>query len=144
MNWKDFLVEQLKRHEGFRSKPYRCTANVWTIGYGHTSGVRPDSPPIPRDIAEDLLRQDVLTAIADARAVCPCFDALSPPRKVVLANMAFNLGRTRLAQFVNTLRLICAGDYQQAALHMMKSKWATQVGQRARELSKMMSTGQYP
>lgn len=144
MNWKDFLVEQLKRHEGFRSRPYRCTAGVWTIGFGHTHGVTPDSPPIPRDVAEDILRQDVLVSIEDARAVCPCFDSLSPPRKVVLANMAFNLGRHRLSKFVNTLRFICAGDYKQAALNMLKSKWATQVGQRARELANMMSTGQYP
>ena len=143
MNWKDYLVEQLKRHEGFRSKPYRCSAGVWTIGYGHTGGVTPKSPPMPQDIAEDILRQDVLIAIDDARAVCPCFDALSPPRKVVVANMAFNMGRNTLSQFTNTLRFICSGDYKQAALNMMKSKWATQVGPRARELSQMMSTGQY-
>lgn len=26
----------VKRYEGFRSKPYKCPANVWTIGYGST------------------------------------------------------------------------------------------------------------
>ena len=26
----------VKKYEGFRSKPYKCPANVWTIGYGST------------------------------------------------------------------------------------------------------------
>jgi lysozyme len=25
----------IKHYEGFRSKPYRCPAGLWTIGYGH-------------------------------------------------------------------------------------------------------------
>lgn len=141
MNWERYLLNQLKRHEGFRSRPYRCTAGVWTIGYGHTHGVRPDTPPIPQDIAEQLLFDDMQQAIDDARAVCPCFNQLDPARKVVIANMAFNLGRSRLAQFKNTLGFVCAGDYKNAALNMLKSKWATQVGQRARELANIMSTG---
>ena len=28
------LIAQLKRHEGFRAKPYQCSANKTTIGYG--------------------------------------------------------------------------------------------------------------
>ena len=32
-------VEFIKRHEGFRNSAYKCPAGVWTIGYGHTSGV---------------------------------------------------------------------------------------------------------
>ena len=29
-------VNLVKKYEGFRSKPYKCPANVWTIGYGST------------------------------------------------------------------------------------------------------------
>ena len=25
----------IKHHEGVRTKPYRCPANLWTIGVGH-------------------------------------------------------------------------------------------------------------
>lgn len=144
MNWEKYLLEQLKRDEGFRSKPYKCSAGVWTIGYGHTHGITRNTPPIPQDIAEDILFEDMQIAIDDARAVCPCFNSLDPARKVVLSNMAFNLGRQRLAGFKNTLGFICAGDYKQAALNMLKSKWATQVGQRAVRLANIMSTGKLP
>ena len=36
-------VSLLKDVEGFRSKPYHCTAGVLTIGYGRTQGVTPSS-----------------------------------------------------------------------------------------------------
>lgn len=143
MHWKDYLIHQLKRHEGFRAKPYRCTSGVWTIGYGHTDGITSDTPPIPMDIAEELLYEDAEIAIADARAVCPCFDRLAPARKVVVANMAFNLGRRKLSQFKRTLAAICSEDYQSAALYMMDSLWARQVKGRASRLAQMMSTGDF-
>lgn len=30
----------IKRFEGFRAEAYKCVAGVWTIGYGHTNGVK--------------------------------------------------------------------------------------------------------
>ena len=30
----------IKKFEGFESEAYKCPANVWTIGYGHTKGVK--------------------------------------------------------------------------------------------------------
>lgn len=32
----DFIA----KWEGFEGKAYRCPAGVWTIGFGHTDGVR--------------------------------------------------------------------------------------------------------
>lgn len=34
------LINHIKRSEACRLTAYQDTANVWTIGYGHTSGVR--------------------------------------------------------------------------------------------------------
>lgn len=142
-DWKTKLEEELMVDEGFRSHPYKCTAGVWTQGYGHTSGVTKSSPPISREDARALLSKDIKIAIEDARACVSCFDELDPVRKCVVANMAFNLGRTKLSQFKRTIREICAGKYQTAALYMMESLWARQVKGRAVRLSKMMSTGKY-
>ncbi|WP_076970543.1 glycoside hydrolase family protein [Candidatus Liberibacter solanacearum] len=30
------LIDLIKRFEVLRLKAYRCSAEVWTIGYGHT------------------------------------------------------------------------------------------------------------
>lgn len=32
--------EKMKQFEGLRLTAYRCPAGVWTIGYGHTEGVK--------------------------------------------------------------------------------------------------------
>lgn len=29
-------INLIKKYEGFRSKPYKCPAGIWTIGYGST------------------------------------------------------------------------------------------------------------
>ena len=51
-------IDLIKKHEGFRSKAYRCSANVLTIGYGHTLNVK-STDVITLDQAESFLRQDV-------------------------------------------------------------------------------------
>ena len=33
-------INLIKQHEGLRLEAYRCPAGVFTIGYGHTAGVR--------------------------------------------------------------------------------------------------------
>lgn len=51
-------IELIKKHEGFRSKAYRCSANVLTIGFGHTLNVK-STDVIDKAQAEYFLRQDV-------------------------------------------------------------------------------------
>lgn len=142
MEWEEVLKEDLKRDEGLRLKTYIDTVGVRTIGYGHTKNVK-SRQVITQEQAEQLLDEDIAVAIEDAKIACKCFDKLDGPRKTVIANMSFNLGLERLALFQRTLAAVCSGHYQQAALHMMQSKWATQVKQRAVRLAKRMSTGEW-
>ena len=51
-------IELIKKHEGFRAKAYRCSANVLTIGFGHTLNVK-STDVIDKAQAEYFLRQDV-------------------------------------------------------------------------------------
>jgi len=48
----------IKRFEGCRLESYKCSANVLTIGYGHTSGVK-ETDTITQDEADKLLQEDV-------------------------------------------------------------------------------------
>lgn len=140
--WVRQTIEDLRRHEGCRLKAYRDTVGVWTIGYGHTGPEVKEGLEISQEQADDWLAEDVEEAIRDAKAVVASFDALDFARKTVMVNMAFNLGRKKLSTFHATLAAVNAGDYQSAALHMLASRWATQVKGRARELAKRMSTGE--
>lgn len=41
MKTSDKIKSMIKAWEGCRLTAYRCPAGVWTIGYGHTKGVKP-------------------------------------------------------------------------------------------------------
>ena len=51
-------VSLIKSFEGCRMKAYKCPAGVWTIGYGHTAGVK-EGDTITQDKADDYLRNDL-------------------------------------------------------------------------------------
>ena len=52
-------ISLIKRFEGLRLTAYQCTAGVWTIGYGHTSGVKPTNT-ITQAQAEQYLQEDIV------------------------------------------------------------------------------------
>jgi len=51
----------IRHFEGLKTRAYRCPAGIWTIGYGHTVGVR-RSDVCTKEQAERWLREDVLYA----------------------------------------------------------------------------------
>lgn len=137
MNFRDICRTHLKVDEGVRSKLYRDSLGIWSIGVGRNvqeKGLRPDEIDL-------LLSNDMADAELDARALFPGFDDLSENRKAALLNMSFNLGRDRLAGFRNMRAAVLAGDFDRAADEMLSSKWASQVGDRAKRLAQMMMEG---
>jgi lysozyme len=135
------VFNDLKRHEGCRLKVYRDTVGVWTIGYGHTKGIHEGTKPITQEQAEEWLKEDMQIGFDIARKVFRGYPDMDKVRKSVLVNMAFNLGETNLRKFFTFFRRLQEQNYEGAALQMLDSKWATQVGQRAVELAKRMSSG---
>jgi len=131
------LSAALVRDEGLRLKPYRCTAGKLTIGVGRNL----DDCGISAPEAMALLANDIATVERELDAGAPWWRQLSEPRQHVLANMAFNLGTPGLLKFKNTLALMQAGKFDDAAHAMLASKWAGQVGARATRLARQMQTG---
>lgn len=132
------LEQALVRDEGLRTRPYRCTAGKLTIGVGRNL----DDVGITSAEAMALLRNDinVVTVALDARL--PWWRTLDEARQHVIINMAFNMGIATLLTFKNTLALIQAGKFEDAAAAMLQSKWARQVGPRARRLAAQMKEGE--
>ena len=130
------LKNMLRQHEGIRLKPYVDTVGKTTIGVGRNL----DDIGISNDEAMMLLESDVLTVLADLDRVFPWWRTLSDVRQLVLANMCFNMGITRLSLFKKFLAALQAGEYDLAAAEMLSSKWAGQVGLRAQTLAGIMST----
>lgn len=131
------LVAQLRKHEGVRHKPYKDTVGKLTIGVGRNL----DDKGLSDEEINILLSNDIGDAMDDAATLVVNFWSLTENRQRVLVDMAFNMGRRGLSTFVNTLAAIERGDYEDASRRMLKSKWASQVGQRAITLSQMMKRG---
>jgi lysozyme len=51
-------LQLIKDFEGLRLGSYKCPAGVWTIGYGHTKGVR-QGQVIDQMRADDMLIEDI-------------------------------------------------------------------------------------
>lgn len=52
-------IALIKEFEGLRLKAYLCPGGVWTIGYGHTAGVKPGMV-ISEAQAEEYLKADLI------------------------------------------------------------------------------------
>jgi len=112
MKISDAGLELIKSFEGLYLKAYLCPAKVWTIGYGHTLGVKPGDV-ITKDQAEALLRKDLeqFEAVVNRSVSVPItqgqFDSL--------VSLCYNLGAKA---FVTStlLKKLNAGDYAGAAM----------------------------
>ena len=125
--------EQLKRHEGYRDKPYRCTAGKLTIGFGNNI----EDGGISLDEAELMLKNDVITVLKDLETIFTQKGFKSFPFEVqqVLINMRYQLGAGGFRTFKNTIQLCKQRRWKDMAKNMRLSKWYDQTTNRAEELA---------
>jgi lysozyme len=89
-------VDLICHWEGFRSAPYRCSANVWTIGYGSTrladnSRVTQNTPPVTKDEAMALLQHQLVQYERAVLRLVPV-SLLSQSQYDSLVSFSYNLG----------------------------------------------------
>lgn len=137
---KKQLTKELRRDEGVVPFAYQDHLGYWTIGVGRLIDKRKGGGLSDAEI-DFLLSNDIDRFEKQVIDALPWYSRLDDVRQRVLVNMAFNLGIAGLLGFKNTLAMIERGDYAGAAKGMLNSKWATQVGERARRLATMMETG---
>ena len=93
----------IKYYEGLRLEAYRCAAGVWTIGYGHTAGVK-QGQTITEEQAEEYLRQDCrkFEQYVNNAVYVPITAQLNQNQFDALVSFAFNLG-------AGNLKKLCKG-----------------------------------
>jgi lysozyme len=148
----DALRKLIKRHEGCSLIPYRCPAGKRTIGWGHNFDANPLPPAmgaylrrngsITVEMAEQLLEDDIATAITGVKSLLPDFDSYSENRQNALVSMCFQMGIGTLSKFTTTLRMIRDGDWVSAAGNLLLSKWAKKdTPKRALEVIELLRRG---
>jgi lysozyme len=133
------LIELLKRHEGVKDTLYKCTADKWTIGVGRNL----EDVGLSEDEIEYLLQNDIERTKNLIERYMPWYSDLDEVRQEALINFVFNVGIGTAMKFKNAMAALEAHDYDTAAVEMMDSNWAKQVGSRAVEVTEMIKTGEY-
>ena len=111
MNISETGIQLIKKFEGCSLKAYKCPAGIWTIGYGHTSGVK-EGQTITKAQAEDLLKQDlkqfevVVNNLVNVSLNQNQFDAL--------VSFCYNIGTGNIKNST-LLKLLNKGDHKGAA-----------------------------
>ena len=136
---RDKLHKSLVAHEGFRTLPYIDTTGHISIGVGHNLSAK----GLSRSMVWTLLDQDIADALSEMDHY-PWFAGLDDVRQRVMVEMMFNMGPGTFATFRLLIAAMAEQRYASAALEMMHSTWAAQVGTRATHLAEMMRLGKDP
>lgn len=117
MKTSDKGIALIKAHEGFVPHAYRCPAGIWTIGYGHTSGVKPGDV-ITETQGEAFLRSDI--ALAE-RVVNAAGLKLTQNQFDALVSFVFNVGTGNFNR--STLLKYAKANTNDPRIRQEFSKW---------------------
>jgi len=135
---------QLVFHEGYLKKSYIDSTGLLHGGIGHLLRANeiplyPLNTPISTEQIETWYTQDSASAIKIAQDLIGTnWGNLSDTRKRAVIDLAFNLGRSRLAAFSKFLSAMRDCNFSTAAVELRDSKWFSQVGRRGVNIVSMI------
>ena len=128
------IFEDIKKHEGFKSKVYKCTEGYDTIGYGFAI----KDLIIDKDVADLILMKKLHALLERVVIAFPWFKDIEDDAKEVVINMCYQLGLRGFSKFKKTIYLLETEQYEDASVEMLDSLWAKQTPNRAKELSEKL------
>lgn len=136
MSFESDLLKQIKEHEGLVLKPYKCTANKLTIGYGHNL----EDNGLSKTACEFILFEDIDEAKKNLYAVFTrkFFESLSDKQKIALIDMMFNLGLSRFLTFKKFILAVKNKDFIKASAEIINSRAYQQNKRRYQKLSEQI------
>lgn len=149
------IVDRVTLHEGYKTQVYNDSLGIPTVGVGFNL-TRKDAPQLLKKIGANiekiksgsskltdaqvkmLLHHNLTQAKSDCLKIIENFKSLPEPVQGVLVEMSFALGINRFLGFKRFLLNIENRKFKTAASELLGSKWATQVGNRAKTLAKIL------
>ena len=134
------LQKELERDEGVKYEVYLDHLGHPTFGIGHL--ITDDDPEcgaavgtkVSDDRVKEAFSSDIETVLSDCERLYEDFRDLPEEAQLIIANMMFNMGYTRLSKFRGMKRGVDARDWTAAADEMVDSRWYKQVTNRADRL----------
>ena len=134
-DYMTLAMKFIKQHEGWRGVAYNdlnglpinlgCllsgsyTHAKTTIGYGFNI----EDLELPKEVADIWLQFILRNILREVRNAFPAFSRLSPNRKAVILDMAYNMGVPRLVGFKNMWNALQCKDWKRAHAEALDSKW---------------------
>lgn len=123
-------IKLIKEFEQLYLEAYLCPAGVWTIGWGHTKGVKPGMK-ITEEQAEELLEEDMQEAI---RVVERLNVDLSDNQYNALVSFVFNIGGSAFATSTIRRKILANPENPKIAEEIKKWKYATNPKTKKKEV----------
>ncbi len=137
-NVSEFTKSLIKKHEGCRTKPYRDSMGILTIGFGRNL----EGKGISIQEANELLENDLLDAEVSLVNIFGIeIFSIGEKRVAALLDMIFNLGERGLRKFVKMVQAVKDRNWGEAAKQAEDSAWFQQVGGRSREDIELLIEG---
>ena len=138
------LRRQLEIDEGVKYEIYNDHLGYATFGVGHLvletdpEYGRPVGTTVSESRVVEVFKLDCESVLIDCNILYEDFADLPEEAQQIIANMMFNMGRTRLSKFKGMKRGVDAKDWNAAADEMVDSRWYRQVTNRANRLVNRM------
>lgn len=144
----------IQRHEGLRLKVYPDQNGTATIAIGfnlEAGGAQAvcmkfgidyqatlAGSPITEAQCNSLFEYSYAVVLADLIILFPGLNAMPDNVAAVLCDMRYELGYTGFREFHEFIAAVKAGDWKEAAVQMLDSKWAQEVPNRVHDDVAMM------
>ena len=127
----EILMKLIKESEGCSLTAYRCPANVLTIAYGQTKGVKEGMVWTQQQADDDLLAT-AMDVIAQALKASPVLVKETMQRQAAISDLVYNIGigaynKSTLKKYIDL------GDFNSASMEILK--WDRANGKRLKGLS---------
>jgi lysozyme len=140
-----WIMDMVKKHEGVRTKPYKDSVGLWTIGVGHLIG---DGKSLPPEWNREFSMAEIDALFAEdfehhkkAAEKIPGYSSANKATQGALIDLTFNMGAAWYKKWPNFIKALVAGNMQQAAEELQGSKWYQQVKGRAANIVALIKSG---
>ena len=138
--YMDRLKDEISADEGVVLEVYHDHLGYPTVGVGHL--IKDTDPEYGQGVGfkfnhtrcDELFYQDINICLDECERQLTEWSTYPEEVKLIIANMAFNLGITRLRKFKMMFSALNEGDYVEASVQGLDSRWAKQVYNRAHRL----------
>ena len=130
------LIDDLKKHEGFKPTVYEDTEGYDTIGYGFAI----KDLYLSKEVCDIILIEKIAELKLNITKKFEWFEHSPDVIQNAVINMCYQMGISGFSKFKQTIYYLETEQYDEAATECLDSLWAKQTPHRAKEVSEAISS----